>query len=409
MTTARQAGVIGGSLGGLFAANLLLRAGWDVHVYERAAEELQGRGAGIVTHPELFDALALAGIAIDETIGVQVQERVTLGQDGARVASCVLPQTLTAWSRLYQALRSGFPDARYHTGKHLTRAVAQGQRVQAEFADGECVSADLLVAADGIRSTVRQALLPEVRPAYAGYLAWRGLVEEVALSRQARRDAFPYFAFGLPPHEQMIAYPVAGRNNSVASGQRRYNFVWYRPVGEDALRDLLTDASGRVWSDGIPPPLIRAEVVADARRAARQVLAPQFAEVVEKAEALLFQPIYDLESPRLAFGRVLLLGDAAFVARPHCGMGVTKAAGDAVRLAQALREHASVPAALADCERERLAFGRFIVGHARELGAYLEANARGEAVSAATRTPQAVMADTAVPLSPAGPGHSPAR
>ena len=411
MASAGQALVIGGSLGGLFAANLLLRAGWDVHVHERAAEELQGRGAGIVTHPELFEALARAGIAIDDTIGVQVQERVTLGRDGARVASCPLPQTLTAWSRLYQALRSGFPDPRYHTGKHLVRATQQGERVQAQFADGHRVAADLLVAADGIRSTVRQALLPDVRPAYAGYLAWRGLVEEDALSEQARREAFPYFAFGLPPHEQMIAYPVAGRNNSVASGQRRYNFVWYRPVNEDGLRDMLTDAGGKVWSDGIPPPLIRPEVVAGARQAARQVLAPQFAEVVEKTDALLFQPIYDLESPRLAFGRIALLGDAAFVARPHCGMGVTKAAGDAVRLVGALQEQATVPAALEHYERERLDYGRLIVAEGRRLGAYLEANARGEALSASTRTPQAVMTDTAVPPSrPApAPGRSPAR
>lgn len=396
---AGQALVVGGSLGGLFAAHLLMRAGWDVQVCERAAEELQGRGAGIVTHPELFEALALAGIAIDETIGVQVRERVTLAQDGTRVASCPLPQTLTAWSRLYQALRSGLPDARYHTGKHLVRATQQGDRVEAEFADGQRMRADLLVAADGIRSTVRQALLPDVRPAYAGYLAWRGLVEEAELSEQARRDAFPYFAFGLPPHEQMIAYPVAGRDNSVAPGQRRYNFVWYRPVGEPALRAMLTDAEGKVWSDGIPPPLIRPEVLADARRAARQVLAPQFAEVVEKTAALLFQPIYDLESPRLVFGRIVLLGDAAFVARPHCGMGVTKAAGDAVALVGALSAAAGIDEALAQYERARVAIGRHIVGHARALGAYLEANARGEPPPAAPRTAAAVMADTAVPLS----------
>ena len=85
----------------------------------------------------------------------------------------------------------------------------------------------------------------------------------------------------------------------------------------------LTDATGKVWMDGIPPPLIRPEVPVEARQAARDVLAPQFAEMVEKTESLFFQPIFDLEAKQLAFGRVALLGDAAFVARPHCGMGVT--------------------------------------------------------------------------------------
>ncbi|VTU25301.1 FAD binding domain-containing protein [Variovorax sp. PBL-E5] len=391
--------VVGGSLGGLFAANLLLRAGWDVHVYERAAEELQGRGAGIVTHPELFEALALAGIPAGESLGVQVQERVTLDTDGSRIAACRLPQTLTAWSRLYQTLRSGLPDARYHTGKHLVSFTQEAGGVEARFADGEAAKADLLVAADGIRSTVRQQLLPRLRPVYAGYLAWRGLVEESALSEQARRDVFPYFAFGLPPNEQMIAYPVAGRHNSVAPGQRRYNFVWYRPVDEEALRDMLIDGDGKLWADGIPPPLIRQELLDAARRDARRMLAPQFAELVEKTTALLFQPIHDLESPRLVFGRVTLLGDCAFVARPHCGMGVTKAAGDAVALAQALRDAASIESALERYEVRRLAFGREVVRHAQELGAYLEATARGRPpASGLTRTPEAVMANTAVPL-----------
>ena len=171
------------------------------------------------------------------------------------------------------------------------------------------------MSADGLRSVVRKVLLPGVKPRYAGYIAWRGLVEESMLSDRTRKELFPYFAFGLPLHEQMIAYPVAGKNNAVEEGARRFNFVWYRPADESTtLKDMLTDADGKVWHDGIPPPLIRSEALDQVRQAARDVLAPQFAEVVEKTESLFFQPILDLESDQLAFGRVALLGDAAFVA-----------------------------------------------------------------------------------------------
>src|SRR5437773_12246913 len=84
-----------------------------------------------------------------------------------------------------------------------------------------------------------------------------------------------------------------------------------RPADEaTTLRDMLTDSTGKVWPEGIPPPLVRAEVLAQARLAAREVLAPQFAEMVEKTESLFFQPIFDLESRQLAYGRVALLGDA---------------------------------------------------------------------------------------------------
>jgi 2-polyprenyl-6-methoxyphenol hydroxylase-like FAD-dependent oxidoreductase len=133
------------------------------------------------------------------------------------------------------------------------------------------------------------------------------------------------------------------------------------------------------------------------------VLAPQFAEVVEKTENLFFQPIFDLESSSLAFGRVALLGDAAFVARPHCGMGVTKAAGDAMALAKALGDSPDVAQALQAYERPRVEFGKFIVGHARALGAYMQAQLRTpqeQAMAERYRSVEAVMRETAV--SPGG-------
>jgi 2-polyprenyl-6-methoxyphenol hydroxylase-like FAD-dependent oxidoreductase len=396
----KKATVIGGSLGGLFAANLLYRAGWDVHVYERVAEELEGRGAGIVTHPELMETLATAGVKVDDSIGVNVQERVTLAQDGSVAGRRAFPQVLTAWSRLYNVLYSALPSGRYHNGMQLESFEQDDAGVTAKFANGEQARADLLIAADGIRSGVRGTLLPQAKPAYAGYIAWRGLVEESALSERARKEMFPYFAFGLPPREQMIAYPVAGKNNTAEPGKRRFNFVWYRPADQaTVLRDMLTDSSGKIWPDGIPPPLIRPEILQNARESARHVLAPQFAELVEKTDNLFFQPIFDLESPQLAFGRVALLGDAAFVARPHCGMGVTKAAGDARELVAALARTADIATALRSYELFRMEFGEFIVGHARALGAYMQAQlltAEERAMAERYRTVEAVMRETAV-------------
>jgi 2-polyprenyl-6-methoxyphenol hydroxylase-like FAD-dependent oxidoreductase len=399
-TNQTTAMVVGGSLGGLLAANMLHRAGWDVHVYERVAEELEGRGAGIVTHPELMVALEQAGVVVDDSIGITVNDRITLARDGSIAGQREMPQILTAWARMYSVLRAALPSERYHNGKQLVSFSQNEDRVSATFADGSQAEAALMIAADGVRSSVRQTLLPQARPEYAGYIAWRGLVDESALSPRALKELFPYFAFGLPPREQMIAYPVAGKHNAVEPGSRRFNFVWYRPADEaTTLRDMVTDDTGKVWLDGIPPPLIRASVLDEARKAAREVLAPQFAEVVEKTENLFFQPIFDLESPRLAFDRIALLGDSAFVARPHCGMGVTKAAGDAMALVQALTEAHDVPAALARYEQARVEFGAFIVGHARALGAYMQAQLRTEherQMAEAYRTPEVIMRETAV-------------
>ena len=92
--------VAGGSLGGLFAANLLHRAGWDVQVFEHSREDLVGRGAGIITHPELFECLARIGIALDESFGVDIPERVAFARSGEAIGTVPIRQCLTTWGRL---------------------------------------------------------------------------------------------------------------------------------------------------------------------------------------------------------------------------------------------------------------------------------------------------------------------
>ncbi len=111
------------------------------------------------------------------------------------------------------------------------------------------------------------------------------------------------------------------------------------------------------------------------------------------------QPIYDLEVPAMAFGRVALLGDAAFVARPHIGAGVAKAAEDALALADALREATDIEAGLRRFEAARLGVGQRIVERTRALGAYVQADLRTQAKrddAALHRTPEAVLAETAM-------------
>ena len=244
----------------------------------------------------------------------------------------------------------------------------------------------------------RAQFWPDAKPRYVGYSAWRALIAEDALPADVLREVFPYMCFGLPPGEQFLCYPVAGPDNDLRPGHRRLNVIWYRPTDEATkLPWLLTDKSGKPHDISIPPPLIRPEAVQEVHDAAERLLAPPFRAIVALLGEPILQPIYDLESPHMATGRVALIGDAAFVARPHVGAGVSKAADDAAALRAALRKHDDVPAALRDFEKQRLPQNCRIIEWARHLGAYLQATQTQEERSRAGRhaTDSAVIEETA--------------
>jgi 2-polyprenyl-6-methoxyphenol hydroxylase-like FAD-dependent oxidoreductase len=384
-------------MSGLLSALLLRRAGWTVDIYERVGSELSGRGTGIVAQQELIERLRGLGLATD-ALGVAITRRQIIDRQGRLSEEIECPQVLTSWERVYRLLRDAFPPENYHRGRGLTKFTQSAGSVLAHFSDGEIVEADLLVGADGIRSTVRQQCLPEVAPLYAGYSAWRALIAEDAIPPDTHRDLFEYMSFGLPPGEQFLGYPVAGPDNDLRPGRRRFNVVWYRPADERTkLQWLLTDESGATHAISIPPPLIRRAAVAEMRADAERLLAPQFRAIVPLIEEPILQPIYDLESPRMAFGRVAIVGDAAFVARPHVAAGVSKAADDASALVEALQAERDVESALKRFEAARLRENYRIIERARHLGAFLQATRTQEEQARAGRhsTAGAVIAETA--------------
>jgi len=393
--------VIGGSIAGLTTACLLARSGHAVTVFERSAAALTGRGAGIVTHPGLRAVLARCGAPAGAgDLGVTVEGRRVLDRDGTVIAERSLPQVLASWGRLYGLLLDAAPPDSVLYGAALAAVESDGARVVAFFEDGRRISADLLVGADGQFSTVRSRFLSGVAPRYAGYVAWRAVVDAAALAPATREAIGGHFAFCLPPGEQILGYPVPGRADEAAG--LCLNAVWYRPTEEAALAALLTDAGGVRHALSIPPGRIKAAVLESMRADAARILAPPFAEVMLRAEQPFLQAILDIETPTMIPARgVALIGDAAFVARPHVGMGATKAMEDAAALADALdAAGADVDAALTAFEARRRAYGAAVVARGRDLGAYLQAQQRGAAERAAAerfRSPEAVMAGTAVP------------
>jgi len=209
--------IIGGSLGGLIAAHLLRAAGWDAVVFERNAEDLLSRGAGIGTHPHLIDILRRAGIAFDDSMGVPVATALALDRDGKVALRQETVRMMSGWARLYRSLRAPLPADRYVLAHALERVEQDDAGVTAMFAGGARERGDLLVGADGIRSTVRAQYLPHAQPVYAGYVAWRAMVAERDIPEAIRAEIFECYAFCLPDGEQCLGYPVPGGDNDTAN------------------------------------------------------------------------------------------------------------------------------------------------------------------------------------------------
>jgi len=208
-----------------------------------------------------------------------------------------------------------------------------------------------------------------VQPVYAGYVGWRGMVPEASLDQSTRAvigDAITYYVYA---NSHILVYPIPGPNDSVATGERLINFVWYRNylAGGD-LDDLLIDQSGQRRDTSLPPGAVSAHHLAELRAVASSRLPEPIARVVLSTAQPFLQVIYDIDVPRMAFGRVCLIGDAAFLARPHAAAGTAKAAADAWALAEAVARHDNVVAALADWEPGQLALGRQLLERTRRIG-----------------------------------------
>jgi 2-polyprenyl-6-methoxyphenol hydroxylase-like FAD-dependent oxidoreductase len=366
----QRALIIGGSVGGLFAANLLRQIGWDATVFERNPEELTGRGAGISTHPQLHDVMRRLGIPFDDSMGIRVNSVIFLDRAGHAYDRRDTVRLMSSWGRVFRSLRDLMPAGSYRLGKSLDRVEQNAGGVTAHFADGTRERGDLLIGADGSRSTVRELFLPDRQPEYAGYVAWRAMLDERDVPPAIHAQLFERYTYCLPPGELFLAYPVPGRNNETQAGERAYNIVWYRPTPPEKLADLCTDVTGKCHGTSIAPPLIRPDVIAAIKAEARALVAPQVAEIFERDPRPFFQAIFDFDAPKIVFGRVALLGDAAFVARPHPGAGTTKAALDAQKLADSIAA-LGLDAGLARYQREQGAFGARLVALGRSEGAYL--------------------------------------
>ena len=376
-TSARplRVAVIGGSLGGLCAAHALrntLVGGvpCEVEIFEKSSHDMGDRGAGLVVQADVLHLLETYHIAAREVVGVPSLRRQYLARDGKVVHAQNSYQLMTSWDTIYGQLREVFPDENYHHDFHLRELWQDESEAKAVFSNGHETTCDLLVCCDGANSTARRLLLPDAKPEYAGYVAWRGLVDESTLSPEAAQIFAEKFTFFQMPHSHILCYLIPGQGGELEAGKRRFNWVWYWNVAEgDDLRAHLTDQSGLVRDYSIPRGTMNADLIARQRDIAKEVLPPAFQQLVEATADPFIQPIYDLTVPQMAFGRIALMGDAAFVPRPHTSASTAKAAANATALGQAIKAYGrDAEGALKAWEPAQLRYGNHLKASGKAMG-----------------------------------------
>lgn len=365
-----QAVVVGGSLGGLTAALVLRDQGWDVDVLERSGVPLQGRGVGIVAHPTTVRYLVeRAGKSVGN-IGVPAGRLRYLDHDGSIAAERRCAYRFASYFELYRALLDAFGTEHYHLSAQLAHLDNLDDEVMVSLTNGQILTADLVVCADGIRSTGRRILVPATEPRYAGYVVWRGTIDRDELSGRTVRMLRDAITYRILPHGHVLTYPIPGPDGSVLC-----NWLWYRNVAPgEQLSDLLTDRNGSRAELTVPPGSVPTRHLEELHSAADTELPAPLAELVRRCAEPFIQVIVDLEVSRMAFGRTCLIGDAAFTLRPHIAAGTAKAADDAWQLGDALLgatpQH--VPLRLKAWEAHQLPVARHAMQRTRAAGQSLQ-------------------------------------
>lgn len=366
--------VVGGSIAGCAAALAAYRGGADeITVYERAAGHLADRGVGLAVHNSRYAELDSAGYLDADMPWVQLERRRWYVRDGTaagplghEVGAMPFPFRTYNWGPLWRELRGRVPESvAFRTG-----VTVEDVRPGAEGTEGaEVVTAegaervDLVIGADGYRSVVRGAAFPTVRPAYAGYLAWRGAfpVDRLADPELWAKEDCAYVVF---PGGHVIVYRIPD-----GVGGHRVNWVLYTAPPPDL--DLGLGLDLRLTAPtSLPPGGLTEALSSHLTYVCDELLPPYWGDLVRATtpDELFLQPMYDFTAPRYTSGRVLLMGDAATVARPHTGAGAVKALQDATVLESAFATATTWPDALDTYDTDRTVAGAAMVDLGRRLG-----------------------------------------
>jgi len=359
-----RVGIIGGSIAGCAAGIALRRAGCDVTIYERSRGELRDRGSGIGLPASLCEQLTSADY-IDPDMPVRpttsmvwmVRDAGPAGARGRVAWRQPYSGVLNNWGLLWRTLRTRLTDDSYRHGVAVADVHVDRDGAVILSEAGQSDHFDVIVCADGYRSNFRRLVDASPTPLYAGYALFRGDYPASRLSRPVCDELERDVVLVCYPGGYAIFYLIP----DFGAGRARVNWGIYTAMPEHLRFDDPVS---------LPRGSIGDELAALLDRLLTEHMPPYWADVARQTErsALSLQPIYDATVATYVAGRVLLIGDAGAVTRPHTASGATKALQDALALERACRQHHTWERALAAYDAERRDASAAVVEFGRRLG-----------------------------------------
>ncbi len=356
-------GIVGGSIAGCSAAILLSRAGHDVRVFERSRGGLVGRGGGIATTGPMYEELVDRDI-IDLHMPhiksgkmpfiVRTPQEPSVGRSPFAIP---LDMRTFQWTELWGQLRRRIPDDIYHQGIAVSGAEAVGsEAVDVTFEDGSADRFDLVLFADGYQSVGRGLVSPGTELEYRGYMLWRGLLPESAVTDAPLGNDVPRLSYADLPGNA-TAYFVPGSDGSARAGDRTINWACYIPLAEEEVAAFMVDRDGRERHGSIPPGAMRLDEEARLKALMRQNLPDWHGRMIGKTRDTFVQLIYTAQLSTYARGRMCVIGDSGVVAQPFTGSGVFKGYQNVSGLLPELGRTDDLDAALAAWSDEQVRLG----------------------------------------------------
>jgi 2-polyprenyl-6-methoxyphenol hydroxylase-like FAD-dependent oxidoreductase len=327
----------------------LHRAGHDVIVFERSESDLVSRGAGIGTPTTVWQDMMARGLVDGTlpTVRADYLRYVTRGSGTGQprwLGDVQVSLKGFNWAHLYQCLRRGVPDELYRGASTVELIEAGPDGTTVHLLRAGSVDFDLVVCADGYRSTGRRFIDPDATPHYRGMVMWRGLLHE----SDVRADPLGGCDLMRVVYQggHGVVYYIPGSGQGTEPGKRLLMWGYYLQVPEDALSSVLVDDHERQQSSSVPFGKVHPQVKAAFESRLADLLPPLLFELVQQSSNSAIHAIYSVAPRSYASGRLCLVGDAGAVFPPFTGSGVLKAMANATSLADALADALAVDDAL---------------------------------------------------------------